>query len=40
MAVENTNILDLIAAGLALTILCGGLLMLFIGVSAFGDKPK
>jgi hypothetical protein len=40
MAVENTNILDLVAGGLALAILCGGLLLLFLGVSAFGNKAK
>jgi hypothetical protein len=40
MAVENTNVLDLVAGGLALAILSGGLLMLFKGVSAFGDNGK
>jgi hypothetical protein len=40
MAVDNTNILDLVAGGLALAILCRGLLLLFLGVSAFGDKAK
>jgi len=37
---ETTNLLDLIAGGLALAILIGGLLMLFFGISAFGDKDK
>jgi len=37
---ETTKVLDLIAGGLALAILIGGLLMLFFGVSAFGDKDK
>jgi hypothetical protein len=40
IAVENINVLDLVAGGLALAILCGGLLMLFKGVSAFGNKGK
>jgi Na+-transporting methylmalonyl-CoA/oxaloacetate decarboxylase gamma subunit len=40
IAVENTNLLDLIAGGLALAILGGGLVMLFLGVSAFGGKGK
>ncbi len=40
IAVENTNVLDLVAGGLALAILIGGLLMLFLGASAFGDKGK
>jgi hypothetical protein len=40
IAVENTNVLDLVAGGLAIAILLGGLLMLFNGVSAFGDKGK
>jgi hypothetical protein len=38
--VENTNLLDLIAGGLALAVLIGGLLMLFKGISAFDDKGK
>ncbi|GET39046.1 hypothetical protein [Microseira wollei] len=37
---ETTNLLDLVTGGLALAILIGGLLMLFFGVSAFGDKDK
>lgn len=37
---ENTNVLDLVAGGLAIAILIGGLLMLFLGVSALGDKGK
>ena len=37
---ETTNLLDLVTGGLALTILIGGLLMLFSGISAFGDKDK
>jgi hypothetical protein len=36
--VESTNVLDLAAGGVALVILIGGLVMLFVGVSAFGDK--
>jgi hypothetical protein len=40
IVVENTNALDLVAGGLALAILIGGLVMLFLGVSAFGDKGK
>jgi hypothetical protein len=36
--VESTNVLDLVAGGVALAILIGGLVMLFVGVSAFGDK--
>ncbi len=35
---ENTNLLDAIAGGLAIAILIGGLLMLFKGMSAFKDK--
>jgi len=35
---ETTTLLDAIAGGLALTILIGGLLMLFKGISAFQDK--
>jgi hypothetical protein len=38
--VENTNVLDLVAGGLAITVLIGGLVMLFNGISAFGDKGK
>jgi hypothetical protein len=38
--VENTNVLDLVAGGLAIAILLGGLFMLFNGISAFGDKGK
>lgn len=37
---ETINVLDLIAGGLALAVLIGGLLMLFFGMSAFGDKDK
>jgi hypothetical protein len=37
---ETTNILDLITGGLALAVLIGGLLMLFKGISAFGDRDK
>lgn len=37
---ENTNVLDLVVGGLAIAILIGGLLMLFNGISAFGDKGK
>jgi hypothetical protein len=40
MVAPNTNLWDLVAGGLALAILCGGLVMLFLGVSAFGDKTK
>jgi len=29
--VENTNVLDLVAGGVALAILIGGLVMLFVG---------
>jgi hypothetical protein len=36
--VESTNVLDLVAGAVALAILIGGLVMLFVGVSAFGDK--
>jgi hypothetical protein len=36
--VENTNVLDLVTGGVAIAILIGGLVMLFVGVSAFGDK--
>ncbi|MBE9129754.1 NAD synthetase [Coleofasciculus sp. LEGE 07092] len=36
---EN-NVIDLVIGGLAITILAGGLLMLFNGISAFGDKDK
>jgi hypothetical protein len=36
--VESTNVLDLVAGGVAIAILIGGLVMLFVGVSAFGDK--
>jgi hypothetical protein len=32
--------MDLVAGGLALAILMGGLLMLFKGISAFSDKDK
>jgi hypothetical protein len=38
--VENTNVFDLMAGGLAIAILIGGLVMLFQGVSAFGGKGK
>ena len=37
---EMTNLLDLVTGGLALAVLIGGLLMLFNGMSAFGDKDK
>ncbi len=37
---EMTNLLDLVTGGLAITILIGGLLMLFSGMSALGDKEK
>lgn len=37
---ETTSLMDLIAGGLALVVLIGGLLMLFNGISAFGDKDK
>lgn len=37
---ETTNLLDLVAGGLAVVILIGGLFMLFSGMSAFGDKDK
>ncbi len=37
---ETTHLLDVVAGGLALAILIGGLLMLFSGVSALGDKDK
>jgi hypothetical protein len=37
---ETINVLDLIAGGLAVAILIGGLFMLFSGMSAFGDKEK
>lgn len=37
---EMTNLMDLVAGGVALAILMGGLFMLFKGVSAFGDKDK
>jgi hypothetical protein len=36
--VENTNVLDLVTGGIALVILIAGLVMLFVGVSAFDDK--
>ncbi len=36
----TTNLMDLVAGGLALAILIGGLLMLFKGISAFDDKEK
>ena len=35
---ENTNVLDLVTGGIALVILIAGLVMLFVGVSAFDDK--
>jgi hypothetical protein len=37
---ETTNLLDLVIGGLALAVLIGGLLMLFSGMSALGDKEK
>lgn len=37
---ENTNILDLVAGGIALFILISGLVMLFKGISAFEDKGE
>ncbi|CAA9307604.1 hypothetical protein AVDCRST_MAG92-5587 [uncultured Coleofasciculus sp.] len=37
---ETTNLLDFIAGGVALAILISGLVMLFKGISAFGDKSK
>lgn len=37
---ETTNILDLITGGLALAVLIGGLVMLFFGISAFGERDK
>lgn len=37
---ETTSLIDLVAGGLALAILIGGLLMLFKGISAFGDKDQ
>ena len=37
---ENTNLLDLIAGGLAAVILIAGLAMLFSGMSALGDDDK
>jgi len=38
--VENTNILDFVAGGVAVFILISGLVMLFKGISAFEDKEK
>ncbi len=37
---ENAAWLDFVAGGLAIAIVLGGLLMLFSGISAFGDKDK
>lgn len=37
---ETTHLMDLVAGGVALAILMGGLFMLFKGVAAFGDKDK
>jgi hypothetical protein len=37
---ETTSLIDLVAGGLAVVVLIGGLLMLFNGISAFGDKDK
>jgi hypothetical protein len=37
---ETTHLMDLVAGGVALAILVGGLLMLFKGVLAFGEKDK
>jgi hypothetical protein len=37
---ETTNLLDLVTGGLAIAVLIGGLLMLFSGMSGFGDKGK
>jgi hypothetical protein len=37
---ETTNLMDLVAGGVALAVLVGGLLMLFKGVFAFGEKDK
>jgi hypothetical protein len=37
---ETTHFMDLVAGGVALAILVGGLFMLFKGVLAFGDKDK
>jgi len=37
---ETTPLLDFVTGGLALAVLIGGLLMLFNGISAFGDKDK
>jgi hypothetical protein len=35
---ESTAGLDLVVGGIAIAILVGGLAMLFIGISAFGEK--
>jgi len=40
LQMETTPLLDLVTGGLALAVLIGGLLMLFNGISAFGDKDK
>lgn len=40
IVMETTNLLDLVTGGLALAILIGGLVMLFSGMSGFGDKDK
>jgi hypothetical protein len=37
---ETTSLMDLVAGGLALAVFIGGLLMLFNGISAFGDKDR
>ena len=37
---ETTHLMDLVAGAVALAILVGGLLMLFKGVLAFGEKDK
>lgn len=37
---ETTNLLDFVAGGVAIAILISGLVMLFKGISAFGDKRQ
>lgn len=37
---ETTHLMDLVAGGVALAILMGGLIMLFKGIFAFGERDQ
>ncbi len=37
---ETTHLMDLVAGGVALAVLMGGLIMLFKGIFAFGERDQ